>query len=99
MSFRRTRDNWDEFLEQFGPELRLCGVPEEITRDRARFLVLLEHGYDDRGRFANRPSQAWSIEFLEPNQASQFADFVSHHFGGQYHNLIAELRCQAGRVK
>lgn len=51
MAFRRQRDEWDEFLKRHGPEVRECGVPDEIVADKPRFLRFLDHG-DDEGVYA-----------------------------------------------
>lgn len=47
MGYRRQRDEWDEFMKQHGPEVRDCGVPDEIVADKGRFLRFLDHGYDE----------------------------------------------------
>jgi hypothetical protein len=49
MSFRRRRDEWDEFLKRHGPELRACGIPDYVVAKKMRFLVFLDHGYDEGG--------------------------------------------------
>ena len=96
MAFRRQRSEWDEFLKRHGPELRECGVPDYITRDRMRFFVCLEHGYDDWGHALSRPSTAWSPGFLTPEQAGRLAEFIARHFGEeQYRFLLQDLRRRA----
>jgi hypothetical protein len=98
MSFRRKRDEWDEFLKRHGAELRACGVPDYVTRDRNRFFLFLDHGFDEYGRVDSRPCVPWSIALLTPEQASRLADFIARHFGEeQYHDLLRELRRQAGQ--
>ena len=54
MSFRRVRDDWDEFLKQHAPELLACGIPDYVIADKMRFLVFLDHGYDEWGWAENR---------------------------------------------
>ena len=54
MAFRQRRDKWDDFLSRHGDDLRSCGVPAEIVADRKRFLLFLDHGYDDWGRSLTR---------------------------------------------
>jgi hypothetical protein len=96
MSFRRKRDEWDEFLKHHGAELRACGVPDEVTRDRGRCRRFLEHGFDQDGWWLLRPCTPWSVEMLTPEQATQFADFIVRHFGEeQYRGLLRELRQRA----
>lgn len=29
--------------------IELCGVPDFVMREKLRFLMFLEHGYDERG--------------------------------------------------
>jgi len=94
MSFRRKRDEWDEFLKQHAPELRACGVPNDITRDRGRFFSFLEHGgFDEWGWYETKPSTTWSIDFLSPEEASRLSEFIVRHFGEeQYRFLLLALR-------
>lgn len=49
MAFRRRRDEWDEFLSRHGAELRACGIPDYVVAKKMRFLVFLDHGYDEWG--------------------------------------------------
>ncbi|MBP3959540.1 hypothetical protein J8F10_30215 [Gemmata sp. G18] len=98
MSFRRKRDEWDEFLKQHGSELRACGIPDAITSDRGRFLRFLDHGFDQDGWWTSRPCTPWSISFLTPDEAIRFANFLTRYFGEEAHpHLIRELRQRAGR--
>jgi hypothetical protein len=93
MSFRRKRDEWDEFLKRHGGELRECGVPDEVTRDRMRFLRFLDHGFDQDGWFESRPCTPWSINMLTPEQVTRLATFIVRHFGEEsYRDLLRELR-------
>ena len=97
MSFRRKRDEWDEFLKRHGPELRACGVPDEVAGDRDRFLRFLDHGYDEDGWYESRPCTPWSINMLGPDEARRFADFLARLYGEErYPDLLRELRRRAG---
>jgi hypothetical protein len=97
MSFRRKRDEWDEFLKRYSSELRECGVPDEVTRDRGRFLRFLDHGFDQDGWYNSRPCSPWSIDMLTVEQANRLAEFITEHFGEeQYRDFLRELRRQAG---
>ena len=49
MSFRRQRDDWDKFLKRHGPELLACDIPDYVIAKKMRFLVFLDHGYDEWG--------------------------------------------------
>jgi hypothetical protein len=96
MSFRRKRSEWDEFLKQHGAELRAYGVPDEVTRDRMRFLRFLDHCFDQDGWYESRPHTPWSIDMITPEQAVQLAAFIARHFGKeQYRDLIRELHRRA----
>lgn len=96
MSFRRKRDEWDEFLKRHGAELRACGVPDEVTRDRDRFLRFLGHGFDQDGWFEFRPCTPWSVDLIAPEQATQLATFLVRHLGEeQCRELLRELRRRA----
>ena len=80
-----------------GAELRACGVPDYVTRDRMRFLVFLDHGYDEQGWGERQLVDVWSVEFLNLEQATRLADFIARHFGEeQYRDLLRELRRAAG---
>jgi hypothetical protein len=97
MSFRHRRDEWDEFLKRHGAELRACGVPDDVTRDKMRFLRFLDHGFDNDGWWAHRPSTPWSINMLAPEQADRLASFITRHFGDdQYRDILRELRRRNG---
>jgi hypothetical protein len=98
MSFRRKRDEWDEFLKQHGAELRACGVPDFVTRDRMRFLIFLDHGFDEYGWYEARPSTPWSIDILSSEEAGRLAEFIARLFGEeQYRDLLRELRRRTGQ--
>lgn len=99
MSFRRKRDEWDEFLKRHGAELRACGVPDAVTGDRGRFRRFLEHGFDQDGWFLSRPCTPWSVDLITPEQAARLADFIARHFGEeQYRTLLRELRQRADQA-
>src|SRR5690348_7853990 len=72
MAFRRRRDEWDEFLKRHGAELRACGLPDYVVADRMRFLVFLDHGYDDWGRVEN-PHAFFDARLLTDEQISRLA--------------------------
>jgi hypothetical protein len=97
MSFRRSRDEWDEFLKLHGGELRTCGVPDDLTRDKGRFLVFLDHGYDDWGQATCPTATPWGPQFLTPGQCGRLGDFIATHFGEHdYRFLLRDLRTRAG---
>jgi hypothetical protein len=83
MTFRRQRDEWSEFLRQHAVELRACGVPDEVLRDRLRFLVFLDHGFDQWG-WAKSPHAFFDSRVLSDEQVARLAEFVAQHFGEQY---------------
>jgi hypothetical protein len=93
MSFRRTRDEWDEFLKRHGPRLRACGVPDSITRDRGRFLRFVLHGCDEDARHDTPP---FSPDLMTPEQAAQLATLILQHLGEQAGwDLLPALRRRA----
>ena len=96
MSFRRRksedRQAWDRFLRQHRQELLLCGIPEDIFQDQGRFLVFLEHGFDEAGGM--RFDTAFSTETLRPEQVHRFAQFILKHFQ-RCEPLAAQLEQQA----
>jgi hypothetical protein len=94
MAFRRRRDDWSQFLRQHTEELHLCGVPEEVSRDRTRFFVFLDHGYDEWG-WAQSPHQCFNSRILSDEQVARLANFVASYFGEQYRVRIAS-RWQRG---
>jgi hypothetical protein len=94
MAFRRERDDWSDFLRRHGEELRSCGVPDEVSRDRLRFLAFLEHGFDERG-WARSPHAFFDARVLTDEQIARLADFVAEQFGEKYRVPIAS-RWQRG---
>jgi hypothetical protein len=83
MSFRPHRDDWDEFLKRHGPELRACGVPDCVVAKKMRFLVFLDHGYDDWGRVENHHA-FFDARVLTDEQIGRLADLVAEHIDGRY---------------
>jgi len=88
MSFRRKRDEWSEFLRRRAKELRGCGVPDEVLRDRLRFFVFLEHGFDQWG-WGRNPHNFFDARVLSDEQIARLAYFVARHFGDESRVLIA----------
>ena len=88
MAFRRRKDDWNEFLYRRRDELRACGVPEEVWRDRLRFFVFLDHGFDQWG-WTRNPNAFFNSRDLSDEQVARLADFVATHLGEQYRVRIA----------
>ncbi len=88
MAFRRQRDEWSEFLRRHAAELRACGVPAEVSRERLRFFVFLDHGFDEWG-WASSPHAYFDSRMLSDEQMARLAAFVARHFGEQYRAPIA----------
>ena len=78
MSFRRERDEWDEFLRVHGSELHALGIPDDVTSDKKRFLVFLDHGYDEWGWFKDREGFFDSRQ-LTDDQITRLADVIATH--------------------
>jgi hypothetical protein len=87
MSFRRQRDDWDDFLKHHGAELRECGIPDYVVAKKMRFLVFLEHGYDDWGRAENQHA-FFHPRDLTDEQISRFAELVGKYIDERYRSLI-----------
>jgi hypothetical protein len=88
MAFRRKKGDWREFLHQHGQELRACGIPEEVFRERLRFLIFLDHGFDQWG-WAKNPNNFFNSDLLSNEEIERLSDFVARHFGEQYRAPIA----------
>jgi len=88
MAYRRVRDQWSVFIRDHAQELRLCGIPTEVSRYRLRFLVFLDHGFDQWG-WATNHHACFNSNTLTDEQLHLLADFVARHFGEQYRATIA----------
>lgn len=83
MSFRRHRDAWDDFLKQHGSVLRECGIPDFIVAKKMRFLVFLDHGYDEWG-WAENHHAFFDSRTLTDEQISRLAELVGTHIDERY---------------
>ena len=83
MSFRRQRDAWDDFLKQHSTELCACGVPDYVVSKKMRFLVFLDHGYDDWGR-AEDHHAFFDARVLTDEQIERLAELVSTQIDARY---------------
>jgi len=88
VSFRRRPDEWTDLIRRHRAQLLSCGIPEDVFSDRARFLVFIDHGYDETGWFAS-PHEAFDSTVLTDDQVSQLARFVSQHIGEFQGKLVA----------
>lgn len=84
MSFRQKRDAWRDFLREHEEELRACGVPAEVYRERLRFLVFLEHGYDEWAWAENPHGPFFRADTLSDEQLARLTDFAVRHFSPSY---------------
>src|SRR5215469_558727 len=97
MSFRRKRDEWDEFLKRHGPELRVCGVPDSIARDRNRFLQFVLHGCDEDAR---HHTPRLNPDLMTPGEAAQLAALILQHLGEEAGwELLPALRRRGAQPK
>lgn len=94
MAFRKARDDWSEFLRQHAEERRACGIPDEVSRVRMRFLVFLNHGFDQWG-WARSRHDCFDARVLTDDQVVRLAEFVARHFGEGYRVPIASRRLRA----
>jgi hypothetical protein len=83
MAFRRQRDEWDEFLSRHGPELQACGIPDFVVAKKMRFLVFLDHGYDEWGR-AENDHAFFDARVLSDEQIARLAELVGRHIDPRY---------------
>lgn len=88
MAFRRHKDDWKEFLRHHSQELAKTGVPEYVLRDRLRFFVFLDHGFDEHG-WGKAPHDFFDSRTLTDDQIMILADLVAHHFGEHYRGRIS----------
>ena len=88
MSFRRKRDDWDEFLSQNRNAIALCGVPEIVIREKLRFLVFLDHGYDEWG-WAENNHAFFDSRVLTDDQIDRLAELVGDNIDERYRRIIA----------
>lgn len=83
MSFRRIRDAWDEFLKHHANDLQACGIPDYVIAKRMRFLVFLDHGYDEWG-WADDHHAFFDSNTLTDEQITRLAELVANHIDESY---------------
>ena len=88
MSFRRRPDEWADLIRRHRAELLSCGIPEDVFSNRVRFLVFIDHGYDETGWLAS-PHEAFHSRVLTDDQVSRLARFVTQHIGELEGKLVA----------
>ncbi len=76
MAFRRKRSSWDDFLLRNSALVAACGVPDEVISNELRFLIFLNHGFDEWGRATNRHSY-FHPKILTDDQLTALADLLS----------------------
>lgn len=87
MAFRRRRDEWDGFLSRHGHELRTCGIPDYVIANKRRFLVFLDHGYDEWGWVENHHA-FFDARDLTDERIAQLADLIGRYIDTQYAVLV-----------
>ncbi len=83
MGFRRRRDEWDDFLKRYGAELKACGIPDYVVAKKMRFLVFLDHGFDEWGRAENHHA-FFDASVLTNEQVARLAELVGQHIDIRY---------------
>jgi hypothetical protein len=83
MAYRRHREKWDEFLSRFGLELQQCGIPDYVVAKKMRFLVFLDHGYDEWGCAENHHA-FFDARVLTDEQIVRLAELVGRHIDTGY---------------
>ena len=87
MSFRRQRDDWDEFLTRHRLELLECGLPHEVVTDKWRFLRFLDEGFDQDGWAVDRVGYFHS-RFLADDQIERLGELVGSEIDEKYRTRI-----------
>lgn len=87
MSFRRQRDEWDEFLKQHADAIQRSGVPSYVMADKMRFLVFLDHGFDELG-WGKNPYSFFDSSTLSDEQIAELAKLVGDHIDEGCRKLI-----------
>jgi|GEM_PF-1844155 hypothetical protein len=88
MGFRRTSDEWSEFVRRHRVELLECGIPEEVFSDRIRFLVFLDHGYDETGWLKSK-HDSFHARILTDSQLARLAQFVGSYISDRDGKKVA----------
>ena len=88
MSFRQHRDDWDTFLKRHGHTLRECGIPDDIAANKRRFLIFLDHGFDEWG-WAESGYAFLDSRSLTDEQITRLADLVGRYVDGRYRVSIS----------
>jgi hypothetical protein len=83
MSFRRQRDEWDDFLKRHRDDLLECGIPDYMAANKRRFLIFLDHGYDEWGRAENHHA-FFDSRILADEQVARLAELVATHIDERY---------------
>jgi len=89
VSFRRRRDEWDEFLARHGEELLDCGIPDYILQNRMRFLLFLDHGFDQWDWSKDHHAAFFDSRFLNDDQIARLADVVAIRIDDRYRAPIS----------
>jgi hypothetical protein len=88
VSYRRRRDAWDDFLKFHGSELLECGLPAYLIRDKMRFLVFLDHGYDEWGWYYSRHA-FFDATALTDEQIQRLSQIVGDYIDEGFRQVIA----------
>jgi len=97
MAFNRYHQKsagWREWVRTHRPELDACGIPEGVYSSQLRWLVCLEHGYD-------QPS-GWRVSDLSRQSVDAFYDFLVREYGSSrsyYLCTFLPLENRLGRVE
>jgi hypothetical protein len=95
VAFRRRRDEWDDFLKRHGAELRACGLPDYVVAHRIRFVVFLDHGYDQWG-WAENPHSFFDARILTDEQIARLAELAAKQVDARYGVLVGSRWQRSG---
>lgn len=87
MGFRRKRGEWDDFISKHRESFVASGVPTYIYTDKLRFLIFLDHGYDEVGFFKS-PHETFSSSLMTDEQIEILAKLVGDFIDANYRVAI-----------
>ena len=88
MSFRRKRDEWAQFVYRHRDDLRKSGIPEYVVANKLRFMVFLDHGFDQFG-WRENPNAFFDARILSEDQIARLAELVASSIDERYRVLIS----------
>jgi hypothetical protein len=91
MAFRRQRDDWDKFVREHMDELLFCGIPREVFSNKRRFLLFLDHGFDQWAWAKNRHARVFNARDLTDAQVRRLSRLVGDHIDQECGRIIGDV--------